>query len=87
MPLVHVRGATTDPNIVSESKGWRSPGTHIPGSFTAGTFHKDGENIFWDVRDAAKAVVIELQDESFARLVLEVDDPKSTVDLINRSAN
>jgi hypothetical protein len=87
VPLVHVRGATGDPNIVGESKGWRAPGTHIPGVFAAGTFHKDGEKIFWDVRDAAKAVVIELRDESFARLVLEVEDPKVTVDLINRSTN
>ena len=87
VPLVHVRGATADANIVGESKGLRAPGTHIPGVFAAGTFHKDGEKIFWDVRDAAKAVVIELRDESFARLVLEVEDPKVTVDLINRSTN
>jgi hypothetical protein len=87
VPLVHVRGATIDPDIFSEWKGVRAPGTHIPGVFAAGTFHKDGEKIFWDVRDAEKAVVIELQDESFARLVLEVQDPKATVDLINRSTN
>ena len=65
----------------------RAPGTHIPGVFAAGTFHKDGEKIFWDVRDATRAVVIELRDESFARLVLEVEDPEATVDLINRSTN
>ena len=32
VPLVHVRGATADANIVDESKGLRAPGTHIPAS-------------------------------------------------------
>jgi hypothetical protein len=86
VPLQHVRGATVDPGIAREGKGLRAPGTHIPGVFAAGTFHKDGEKIFWDVRDPNKAVVIQLVDESYARLVLEVDDPRATVDLINRAA-
>jgi hypothetical protein len=87
VPLIHVRGATADNNIVGEYKGVRAPGTHIPGFLAAGTFHKDGAKIFWDVRDATRAVVIELRDESFARLVLEVENPKATVDLINGSTN
>ena len=87
VPLAHVQEATADQNIVGESKGLRAPGTHIPGVFVAGTFHKNGEKVFWDVRDARRAVVIELRDESFARLVLEVADPTATVELINRSTN
>ncbi|MEU7854513.1 hypothetical protein [Nonomuraea sp. NPDC049141] len=51
---------------------------------TAGTFHLDGERVFWDVHDAAKAVVIELADERYTRLVVEVDDPRATVDLVER---
>lgn len=82
IPLRNVRGATVDPGIVKESKGIRAPGTHLPGVITAGTFHQEGERIFWDVRDAAKAVVIELADERYARLVVEVEDPRVTVALI-----
>jgi hypothetical protein len=82
IPLAHVRGATADPGIVREGKGIRAPGTRVPGVIVAGTFHDDGERVFWDVRDAAKAVVIQLDDERYARLVIEVDDPSSTVDLI-----
>jgi len=85
VPMTHVRGATADPGIVKESKGIRAPGTHIPGIFTAGTWHKDGDKVFWDVRDSTKTVVIELRDESYARLILEVEDPRATVELINRS--
>lgn len=82
IPLANVRGATIDPGIVKERKGIRAPGTHLPRVITAGTFHIDGERVFWDVRDGAKAVVIELTDERYARLIVEVDDPAATVALI-----
>ncbi|MEU3221369.1 hypothetical protein [Streptomyces sp. NPDC006971] len=82
IPLAHVRGATADPGIAKEPKGLRSPGTHLPGVVTAGTFHIDGERIFWDVRDPAKAVVIQLADERYARLVIQVSDPRATVALV-----
>ncbi|WP_069170177.1 hypothetical protein [Streptomyces griseus] len=82
VPLAHVRGATVDPGIAGEPKGIRAPGSHLPGVIIAGTFHQDGERVFWDVKDPSKALVIELADEQYARLVLQVDDPRATVDLI-----
>ncbi|MCA1226661.1 hypothetical protein [Saccharopolyspora sp. 6M] len=88
IPLAHVRGATMDPGVLGEPKGIRAPGTHVPGVITAGTFHKDGEKVFWAVRDARKAVVVELTgDERFARLVVEVEDPRAAVALIERAAS
>ncbi|MGW6919051.1 hypothetical protein ACWGB8_35325 [Kitasatospora sp. NPDC054939] len=40
------------------------------------------EQVFWDVKDPAKAVVIELADERYSRLVVEVSDPRAAVGLI-----
>lgn len=82
IPIAHVRGAGADPGIAKESKGWRGPGAHIPGVIVAGTFHQDGKKVFWDVHDQNKAVVIELDDETYQRLVIEVDDPGATVELV-----
>ncbi|HEX5568297.1 MAG TPA: hypothetical protein VFY14_15455 [Streptomyces sp.] len=82
IPLANVRGATRDPGIIREPKGVRAPGTHVPGLIVAGTYHRDGERVFWDVRDPEKAVVIELADERYARLVIQVDDPRAVVDLV-----
>jgi hypothetical protein len=79
IPLAHVTGAEADPKAVREWKGWRGPGTHVPGVVTAGTFYRQGNRVFWDVRDAAKAVVIRLADERYDRLVVGVDDPAQTV--------
>ncbi|WP_404815662.1 hypothetical protein [Streptomyces thermolineatus] len=86
IPLAHVRGATHDPGIAREPKGIRVAGTYLPGVITAGRFRRDGERLFWDVKNPDKAVVVELADaESYDRLVIEVDDPRATVALIERS--
>ena len=85
VPLAHVRGATVDPGIVREPKGIRAPGLHIPGAAAIGTFRRDGEKHFWDVRGGSHAVVVQLDDESYDRLVVEVADPHAVVDEINRA--
>jgi hypothetical protein len=87
IPLANVRGATADPGMISEPTGVRVGGTNVPGVIRAGSFRVDGEHVFWDVHDAAKAVVVELSDERYARLVIEVDDPRATVDLIERAVH
>ena len=82
IPLAHVTGAEADPEPV---RGWRGPGTHVPGMLVAGTFHHHGDRVFWDVHDAAKAVVINLTDERHARLVVGVDNPAQTVAAIRQA--
>ena len=85
IPLGNVRGATADPGVAKDPKGIRAPGTSVPGFITAGTFYVDGERVFWDVHDPAKAVVVELADQRYVRLIVEVDDPAATVELIERA--
>lgn len=85
VPLAHVRGATADPGIVHEPKGMRAPGLHLPGAAVIGSFRRKGEKHFWDVRSGAHAVVIELADETYDRLIVDVEDPRSTVDTINHA--
>lgn len=85
IPIAHVRGVSGDPEITRRPRGWRGPGAYVPGVIAAGTFHKDGKKVFWDVHDNDKAVVIELEDEDYQRLVIEVDDPSATIELIERA--
>ena len=60
----------------------RMPGTYLPGVITAGTFYQDGKRLFWDVRDPARAIVIELGDDRYDELIVEVADPEAAVDSI-----
>ena len=85
VPLAHVRGATADPGMMREPKGLRAPGLHIPGGAVIGTFHRDGEATFWDVSKRARAVVIELADEAYNRIIVDVADPRGIATAINRA--
>ena len=59
----------------------------MPGVVAAGTFHQDGERVFWDVHNPANVVVIELEHEHFRRLVIEVEDPGATATEIKKALN
>ncbi|MCQ1949078.1 hypothetical protein NNX28_03930 [Arthrobacter sp. zg-Y859] len=85
-PLEHVRGATFDPGIRDEPKGWRGPGLGLPGKLS-GTFHSGGKKQFWNISGYDRAVVITLDPaEQFDRLVITVEDPHQLVDMINNAA-
>ncbi len=83
IPLEHIAAIRTDSEI---AKGWwhgiRMPGTHIPGVITAGTFYQDGKRIFWDVHHPENVVVIELKDERYQQLIVEVADPEQAVEMV-----
>ena len=81
-PLAHVIGATYDPQVHNEPKGFRSPGLATPGRWV-GTFRKDGEKHYWSVRKGTNSIVISLRDEKLSRLFLTVDHPRELVDDIN----
>ncbi len=81
-----IRDVRADPTVACASwKGLRAPGTHIPGVITAGTFYQDGKRIFWDVKDPEKTIVVELTDERYDQLIIEVADPSAEVRKIRDS--
>ena len=82
IPAAHIRGARRYPGAVKGWKGWRAPGTYVPGLITAGTFYLKGQRLFWDVRDAENTVVVELDDEKYLQLIVEVEDPDAVVKLL-----
>lgn len=83
IPLAHITGVRADPEV---ARGWyhgmRLPGTNIPGVITAGTFYQDGKRVFWDVHHPENTIVIDLHDERFKQLIVEVKDPVAAVSLV-----
>ena len=83
IPLEHLFSVRADPNAAT---GWfhglRMPGTEIPGIITAGSFYSRDGAVFFDVHDPANAIVIELNHEHYKRLVVEVDDPEGTTEML-----
>jgi hypothetical protein len=88
IPLAHVVGIREDPAV---ARGWyhgiRVPGTNVPGVITAGTFYQDGKRVFWDVHNPENTVVIELKDERYNQLVVEVADPAAAVALVHSTVH
>ena len=81
--LDHVAAIRADAQIARRWwHGIRMPGTNIPGVLTAGTFYQNGKRVFWDVHDPSHTVVIELHDEPYHQLVIEVADPQAAVELV-----
>jgi hypothetical protein len=86
IPLVHIAGVRPEPEV---AQGWwhgiRMPGTNVPGVITAGTFYQDGQRVFWDVHHPEKTIVIDLRDERYNQLIVEVADPEAAVRLIQNA--
>jgi len=87
IPLEHIKGAHLDPHpAMGWFQGLKLGGTDIPNIFRAGTFYQEGNLVFWDVRHPEKTIVIELEHERFAKLIIEVEDPEAAAALINAAA-
>jgi hypothetical protein len=76
IPLRHIRDIRIDPEA---ARGWwhglKLPGTNLPGVITAGTFYQQGRRVFWDVHNPEQTIVIELTDDRYDELIIEVEDP------------
>jgi hypothetical protein len=83
IPLAHIAEIRADAGV---AHGWyhgiQMLGTNVPGVLTAGTFYQHGKRVFWDVHNPDNTVVIELRDERYNELIIEVDDPQAAVALV-----
>jgi hypothetical protein len=84
VPFAHIVAARVMPrNLAAKSRGWlRFPGTQFPG-VTSGSYRGRGEWQFWDVRRAKEVLAIDLRDERYSRLILQVPDPATEAQKIN----
>ena len=64
---------------------FRFPGTAVPGMIMAGTF-LDGENRkeFWSTRFSCNTIVIELEHESYSRIVCDLPKGESVAAWVER---
>jgi hypothetical protein len=76
IPLEHVMDVRPADDSVG---GVRTLGTYIPGVITSGTFLQEGNWVFWNVHDPAKAIAVDLRDEHYSKLIIEVADPAETI--------
>ena len=84
IPLEHIRSVRVDPE---PARGWwhglRMPGTQVPGVITAGTYYQKDGVVFYDVHNPDRTIVLELEHDTYKRLVVEVEHPEETVQMLN----
>ena len=62
-------------------------GTHVPGLITAGTYFLNGKRNFWDVMNKKNTVIIELKNNYYTKLYLEVQDTEQLFQLLKKDHN
>lgn len=83
IPISHVRFARINNNELSRPRGWKVAGARIPGLISAGTYRAHGDRVFWDVVNKEKSIIIDLENDHYRQLVIEVDSPEAVVAMIN----
>jgi len=68
-------------------RGFRAPGTYLPGFMTAGTFRSRGERDLWMVGRYEKVLVIELAGEKYRHLIVQVEEPEGAVEALRAAMN
>jgi hypothetical protein len=80
MPLAHIR--RVDRATHAQEEEWQSflgLGSWLPSVIGAPRFRHPSGRVFWNVSDPANAIVVQLQQEHYSRLVIDVADPDGTV--------
>ena len=72
---------------IEELKGFKGIrfGTFIPFIITAGTYSWKGKRNFWDVCNKKNAIIVELEDSNYNKLIIEVENPIETINLITQN--
>lgn len=86
IPLAHVKSAKLDPEASkAHFVGVKLGGINIPGMIRIGTYEGRDGLAFWDIRKPEEALVIELHDETYARLFLQVDNVEAVAAEIQKA--
>lgn len=84
IPKENIISAYPNQENLNWIEGLRMPGTHIPGLITAGTYIVKDGTIFCDVTDQNKSIVVELKDEHYKKLIIEVENVEEAINLLTK---
>jgi hypothetical protein len=82
VPLEHISSVEVNPAEAHQIWHGLRVGTNLPGVITAGRFLQSGGWAFWDVHDPKRSIAIYLHDDSYARVVIGVNDPEAVASAI-----
>ena len=84
IPIPHVVAAYPNEQQLNFISGIRLFGTGLPGVISAGTYYFGDSIIFCDVMDYENSILVELRDEYYKMLIIEVEDPYAAIKFLMR---
>jgi hypothetical protein len=85
-PLDHIAGARADSFL---ARNWigrlRFMAAYVPGMMRPGALYDDGDCVYWEVHNPEKTIIVYLEDEPYAKVVVEVEDPVAAASLIEEA--
>ena len=83
IPVNDIVSVYQNESELNQFKGFRF-GTHIPFIITAGTYRKfDGTKNFWDVVNKKNTIIVELKNNEYSKMYLEVKNVNETINLLS----
>ena len=86
IPNEHILKAYYDEAKIKNWYALKLIGTNMPYLLNAGTFYQDGGIMFMDVANKHNAIIIDLKDEKYKQLIIEVADPIAAIKLLNNES-
>lgn len=82
--IVQKKDITNVYQDLKELNQWKGirVGTYIPGVIVAGTFSWKGKRNFWDVMKNKNTIIVELQNNIYNKLYIEVANPEVAMQLL-----
>ena len=84
IPTEHILNVYQDESKIKNFNLAKIIGTNMPYGLHAGTFYQNGGIIFMDVSDKKNAIIVDLEDEKYKQLIVEVEDPEATMALLKK---
>lgn len=83
IPAEHIKKVYQDESQIKNFNIKKIIGTNMPYGLHAGTFYQNGGVIFMDVSDKRNAIIIDLEDEKYKQLIVEVEHPDQAMTLLS----
>lgn len=84
IPVEHIITAYPNTENLHVKLGIRMPGTSVPGLIEAGSFVGRNGIIFCDITNHLKSIVVELRNEHYEKLIIDVEDTDSAIALLTQ---
>ena len=84
IPFDHIEKVYQDETQIKDFNFAKIIGTNIPYGLHAGTFYQNGGKIFMDVLNKKNALIIDLKDENYKQMIIEVENPIESIALLSQ---